>query len=117
MPMIRSLTTCAVSEEAQAKLEEGFSVMLQQVCEKPRSALAVHFLDEQKLFFAGKKADHFAVLEIMVAGTLTKEQKRALVTECNALYAEQLCYNPQQMYIIFTEVHRENWGLRGGILG
>ncbi len=117
MPMIRSMTTCSVPEGTQAQLEEGFADILQKVCEKPRNALAVHFMDDQKLFFGGKRAEHFAVLEIMVAGTLTKDQKRVLVSECNALYAELLCYNPQQMYIIFTEVHRENWGLRGGILG
>ena len=117
MPFIRSTTTCAVPEGTQVKLEEGLAEILQKVCEKPRTALAVQFSSEQSLFMSGEKVDHFAVLEMMVAGTLSKEQKKEIVAECNALYAELLCFMPHQMYIIFTEVSRENWGLRGSTLG
>ncbi|GEM_PF-686186 len=117
MPFIRSITTCSLSQDQQAKLEEGFANILQQVAEKPRSVLVVQFQDGQTLLVGGTAAERFAVVEVQVAGTLSKQQKQSIVSECNALYAELLSFTAYELYVIFTEVERENWALRGGLLG
>lgn len=116
MPFIRSLTSCPVSDAQALELEKGLAEMLETITGKPRSALAVQFLDRQRLHFAGSADRRSTVLEIAVAGRLSKQEKQALVAAGNALYAEVIGCSPADMYVVFSEIARENWGVRGGLL-
>jgi len=50
-------------------------------------------------------------VNVMVAGPLTKDQKKALAQKISTALEEVAGKDPKTTYIVFEEVDRENWAV------
>jgi len=55
-------------------------------------------------------------VNVMVAGPLTKDQKKALAHKITAALEEVAGKDPKTTYVVFEEVDRENWAAGGKLL-
>ncbi|TGK00208.1 4-oxalocrotonate tautomerase family protein [Leptospira langatensis] len=55
-------------------------------------------------------------VNLKVAGTLTKEQKKTIVKEFSDTLAKVAGRAPETTYIVIDEVSRENWAKGGDLL-
>jgi 4-oxalocrotonate tautomerase len=55
-------------------------------------------------------------VNVMVAGPLTKDQKRALAHKITSALEEVAGKDPKTTYVVFEEVDRENWAAGGKLL-
>ncbi len=55
-------------------------------------------------------------VNVKVAGTLTKEQKRKIVEGITKVLQEVANKPPEATYIVIEEVDRDNWGKAGKLL-
>ena len=56
------------------------------------------------------------LIQVKVAGSLTKEQKQAITKSFCKTLQEVADKNPESTYIIFEEVSRENWAVGNNLL-
>ena len=55
-------------------------------------------------------------VEVKVAGSLTVEQKREIVSQITKTMQEVAGKPPEATYVVLTEVPRENWAKKGRLL-
>ncbi len=55
-------------------------------------------------------------VNVMVAGPLTKDQKKALASKITSALEEVAGKDPKTTYVVFDEVERENWAAGGKLL-
>jgi 4-oxalocrotonate tautomerase len=55
-------------------------------------------------------------VNVMVAGPLSKDQKKALADKITSALEEVAGKDPKTTYIVFEEVDRENWAAGGKLL-
>jgi len=55
-------------------------------------------------------------VNVMVAGPLTKDQKKALAEKITNALEEVAGKDPKTTYVVFEEVSRENWAAGGKLL-
>lgn len=55
-------------------------------------------------------------VNVMVAGPLTKDQKKALAMKITTALEEVAGKDPKTTYVVFDEVERENWAAGGKLL-
>ena len=55
-------------------------------------------------------------VNVMVAGPLTKEQKKAIAQKISTTLEEVAGKDPKSTYVVFDEVNRENWAVGGKLL-
>ena len=56
------------------------------------------------------------VVNVKVAGTLTPEQKRELVSRITQVLKDVAGKPPEYTYVVIEEVSRSNWGHKGALL-
>lgn len=55
-------------------------------------------------------------VNVMVAGPLTKDQKKVLAGKISSALQEVAGKDPKTTYVVFEEVSRENWAVGDNLL-
>lgn len=55
-------------------------------------------------------------VNVMVAGPLTRDQKKALAQKITSALEEVAGKDPSTTYVVFDEVERDNWAAGGKLL-
>ena len=77
MPMIEAKVTVQLPAEKRDVLKTEFGKAI-SVMGKPESYLMINLLDNQDLYFAGKKLEKGAYIEVKVLGSVAKFWKKSL---------------------------------------
>ena len=67
-------------------------------------------------FVQGVNGGKMPFVNVMVAGPLTKDQKKALAQKITTALEEVAGKDPKTTYVVFEEVDRENWAAGGKLL-
>jgi len=110
MPMIEAKVTVSLPEEKRDVLKAEFGKAI-SIMGKPESYLMINLVDNQDLYFGGKKLEKGAYVEIKVLGTV--DSKSSLMTEkvCQIL-ENHLGIPGDAVYVSYFGT--ANWGWNGG---
>lgn len=110
MPMIKVETTVSLSEEKRnvlkAELGKAISIM-----GKPESYLMINLVDDQDLYFAGKKLDKGAFVEVKALGNIDAGQSDKMTAKVCEILNAQLGIPGDAVYVAYFGT--SNWGWDG----
>ena len=110
MPMIKVETTVSLSEEKRdvlkAELGKAISIM-----GKPESYLMINLVDDQDLYFAGKKMDKGAFVEVKALGNIDAGQSDKMTAKVCEILNTQLGIPGDAVYVAYFGT--SNWGWNG----
>ncbi len=111
MPMIQSKITGAVSPEKRdilkAELGQAISIM-----NKPESYLMLSIEDNQDLYFAGRRLDKGAYVEVKVLGTVNTDSSNRMTAKICEIFKSVLGIPGDSIYVSYWGT--PNWGYDGG---
>lgn len=110
MPMIKVETTVSLPEEKRnvLKTELGKAV---SILGKPESYLMINLVDKQDLYFAGKKLEKGAFVEVKVFGSLDAGQSDKMTAKVCEILNTQLEIPGNAVYVAYFGTG--NWGWDG----
>lgn len=110
MPMIKVETTVSLSEEKRdvlkAELGKAISIM-----GKPESYLMINLVDNQDLYFGGKKMDKGAFVEVKALGNIDAGQSDKMTAKVCEILNAQLEIPGDAVYVAYFGT--SNWGWNG----
>lgn len=111
MPFIDSKITVKMSEEKKETIKTQMGKMI-SVLHKPESYLMVGIDDSYDLWFAGKKLDRGAYVEVSLFGSASSSDYEKLTGEICSLFEKELDIPASKVYVTYHPV--SNWGWNGG---
>lgn len=110
MPMIKVETTVSLPTEKRdvlkAELGKAISIM-----GKPESYLMINLVDNQDLYFAGKKLDKGAFVEVKALGNIDAGQSDKMTEKVCEILNAQLGIPGDAVYVAYFGT--SNWGWNG----
>lgn len=111
MPMIKADVTVELSTEKRDVLKAEFGKAI-SILGKPESYLMINLCDKRDLYFAGKKLEKGAYVEVKVLGSVDSASS-AKMTDCICQILEkQLGIPKNAVYVSYWGT--SNWGWNGG---
>lgn len=111
MPYIDSKITVPMDDSKKEKIKAELGRMLATLG-KPESYLMVGIADNYDLWFAGKKLDKGAYVEVSVLGGIDPYQSNQFSAQVCDLFEKELGIPQNAVYITYHGI--ENWGWNGG---
>lgn len=113
MPLVTSITPKALDESTKDALKSGIGEIMNRVAGKSESWLMVRFSEDDTLYFRGEKVEDGALVDIKLIGSLSPDQKKALVREICDLYSKKASFKGENIYVTIEEYQGSNWGWNG----
>ena len=108
MPMIKVETTVSLSEEKRdilkAELGKAISIM-----GKPESYLMINLVDNQDLYFGGKKMDKGAFVEVKALGNIDAGQSDKMTAKVCEILNVQLGIPGDAVYVAYFGTSNWEW--------
>lgn len=117
MPYLDFALAKPVSKDKAEWIKAEAAKIIQRHAGKGEAWLYVRIAGEQTLYFKGFPVDNGGIVEVKLVGTLSGSQKTEITVELGKLLQREFGAQPDQVYIIFTEVKGENWGWNGQTFG
>ena len=111
MPFIDSKITVPMDDAKKETIKAELGRMLGTLG-KPESYLMVGIADNYDLWFAGKKLDKGAYVEVSLLGTINSEASAKFSEQVCDLFERELGIPGNAVYITYHGV--ANWGWNGG---
>jgi phenylpyruvate tautomerase PptA (4-oxalocrotonate tautomerase family) len=115
MPFIHSIISFELGKEKKKILKTRIAKAMEETMGKGEQWLFVGF-QEETLYFRGEEKEKAAVIEVKLLGSISKEGKEAFTKISCEIFSEELGISGDDIYVIFTEVERGNWGWNGRLL-
>ena len=110
MPMIEAKVTMKLAEEKRDLLKSEFGEAI-GLMGKPESYLMINLADEQDLYFAGKKLDKGAYVEVKVLGHVDEGASNKMTGKVCEIMQKELGIPGNAVYVSYWET--ANWGWNG----
>ncbi len=111
MPMIEAKVTTSLPTEKRDVLKAEFGKAL-SIIGKPESYLMINLADNQDLYFAGKKLDKGAYVEVKVLGNVDSAASDKMTAKICEILENQLGIPGNAVYVSYWGT--ANWGWNGG---
>ena len=111
MPMIEAKVTVQLPVEKRDVLKAEFGKAI-SVIGKPESYLMINLVDNQDLYFAGKKLEKGAYIEVKVLGSVDSGASAKMSARICEILEQQLEIPGSSVYISYWGT--SNWGWNGG---
>lgn len=111
MPFINSKITVKLDNKKEELLKSKLGEIITNIPGKSEEYLMVGFEDNYSLYFAGKKLEYGAFVNVKIFGKAKKEELEKITKDICALYEKELNISQDKIYITYDEV--ENWGFNG----
>lgn len=115
MPYINSTVTIKLPDEKKEALKTKLGKLMQDVLGKSEEWLFVGFKEEETIYFKGEKKEKAAVIEVKMLGTKPTKDKDIFTKKVCEAFNEEIAISGENIYVIFTEVDKGNWGWNGGL--
>ena len=110
MPMIEAKVTMTLPQEKRDVLKADFGKAL-SIIGKPESYLMINIADNQDLYFAGKKLDKGAYVEIKVLGNVDSTASDKMTAKVCEILKTELGIPSDAVYVSYFGT--SNWGWNG----
>ena len=110
MPMINSKDTTELSQEKRDMLVSEFGKAI-SILGKPESYLMLGFEDKSDLYFAGKKLDKGAFVQVQLYGGENPSACNKMTAKICDIFSNVLSIPGDKIYITYAGF--ENWGWNG----
>ena len=110
MPMIKVETTVSLTEEKRNVLKTELGKAI-SIMGKPESYLMINLVDNQDLYFAGKKMDKGAFVEVKALGNIDASQSDKMTSKVCEILNAQLKIPGDAVYVAYFGT--SNWGWNG----
>lgn len=111
MPMIETKVTMQLSEEKRDVLKTEFGKAI-AIMGKPESYLMINLVDNQDLYFAGKKLDKGAYVDVKVFGSVDDNASGKMTARLCEILEKELGIPCKAVYVSYWGT--ANWGWNGG---
>ena len=111
MPMIEAKVSMDLSAEKRDVLKAEFGKAI-SILGKPESYLMINLIDKQDLYFAGKKLERGAYIEIKVLGSIDSNASSKMSAKVCDILQKELGIPGNCVYISYWGT--PNWGWNGG---
>ncbi|MBO4507638.1 MAG: hypothetical protein J5747_03265 [Spirochaetaceae bacterium] len=111
MPMIEAKVTMSLPTEKRDVLKAEFGKAI-SIIGKPESYLMIDLADNQDLYFAGKKLDKGAYVEVKVLGNVDSASSDKMTAKICEILENQLGIPSNAVYVSYWGT--ANWGWNGG---
>lgn len=111
MPMIEAKVTVQLPAEKRDVLKTEFGKAI-SVMGKPESYLMINLIDNQDLYFAGKKLEKGAYIEVKVLGSVDSDASAQMSGRICEILEKELEIPGNFIYISYWGT--SNWGWNGG---
>ena len=111
MPMIETKVTMQLSEEKRDVLKTEFGKAI-AIMGKPESYLMINLVDNQDLYFAGKKLDKGAYVDVKVFGSVDCNAGGKMTARLCEILEKELGIPGNAVYVSYWGT--ANWGWNGG---
>lgn len=111
MPMIETKVTMQLSEEKRDVLKTEFGKAI-AIMGKPESYLMINLVDNQDLYFAGKKLDKGAYVDVKVFGSVDSNASGKMTARLCEILEKELGIPGNAVYVSYWGT--ANWGWNGG---
>ncbi|MCR5046963.1 MAG: hypothetical protein K6A42_10330 [Treponema sp.] len=111
MPMIQSKITGSVSEEKRQELKSELGKAI-SILGKPESYLMLGVEDKQDLYFAGKKLDKGAYVEVKILGNVDSSSSDKMTAKICEIFDKLFGIPGNSIYVSYWGT--QNWGHNGG---
>lgn len=109
MPYIDAKFSVKVDGEKEKVLAEKLTNSILKIPGKSVSHLMLNIDDGCKLYFRGVNDEPYAIFEVKIFGSSTKDAYEAMTQELCKIAKEELGIDGQNVYVKFDEV--TNWGM------
>lgn len=116
MPYVEVRTNVSATDEARDTLLGALVTTTASHLEKPEDVTMAHLGAPESFRFKGSSAPT-AFVSIRAIGLPDVEARKALVANVSALLESSLGVPSDRAFIVFDDVPRDRWGVRGTILG
>lgn len=110
MPMIEAKVTMQLPTEKRDVLKAEFGKAI-SILGKPESYLMINLVENQDLYFGGKKLDKGAYVEIKVLGCVDSNASNKMTARICEILEKQLDIPYDAVYVSYFGT--ENWGWNG----
>lgn len=110
MPMIEAKVTMKLPAEKRDVLKAEFGKAI-SILGKPESYLMINLVENQDLYFGGKKLDKGAYVEIKVLGSVDSNASNKMTARICEILEKQLDIPGEAVYVSYFGT--ENWGWNG----
>lgn len=110
MPMIEAKVTMKLPAEKRDVLKTEFGKAI-SILGKPESYLMINLVENQDLYFGGKKLDKGAYVEIKVLGSVDSNASNKMTARICEILEKQLDIPGEAVYVSYFGT--ENWGWNG----
>ena len=111
MPMIEAKVTMQLPAEKRDVLKAEFGKSI-SIMGKPESYLMINLVDNQDLYFGGKKLDKGAYVEIKVLGSIDGGASVKMTARLCEILEKELGIPGNAVYVSYWGT--ANWGWNGG---
>ena len=110
MPMIEAKVTMQLPAEKRDVLKAEFGKAI-SILGKPESYLMINLVENQDLYFGGKKLDKGAYVEIKVLGNVDSSSSNKMTAKICEILEKQLDIPGDAVYVSYFGT--SNWGWNG----
>ena len=111
MPMIEAKVTMQLSEEKRDVLKTEFGKAI-AIMGKPESYLMINLVDNQDLYFGGKKLDKGAYVDVKILGSVDGNASGKMTARLCEILEKELGIPGNAVYVSYWGT--ANWGWNGG---
>lgn len=111
MPFIDSKITSKLSDAQKDTLKTELGQIISCIPGKSEQWLMVGFADNYDLYFAGKKLDQGAFVEVKIFGQTTEDALANVTSRICALYEKELGIPQNNIYVKYEFAN--HWGWNG----
>jgi phenylpyruvate tautomerase PptA (4-oxalocrotonate tautomerase family) len=115
MPYIDSVVTVKMSDSDKENLKAKLGEAIYQIPGKSEDWLFIRLQDNQSLFFKGELKDKAAIVEVKLLGNQPTDVKDRFTSLICNIYEKELGIPKDNVYVIFYEVTKGNWGWNGSL--
>ncbi len=108
--MIEAKVSMNLPEEKRDVLKADFGKAI-SILGKPESYLMINLIDEQDLYFGGKKLEKGAYVEVKVLGTVNADSSSKMTSELCRILKDRLGIPGDSVYVSYWGT--SNWGWNG----
>jgi phenylpyruvate tautomerase PptA (4-oxalocrotonate tautomerase family) len=115
MPLARLSTNVILDEKARAEIARGLSEILSREIGKPEQYV-MSIVEGCRMLMSAREGNA-AFVDVRSIGGLSREVNSAISQSVCDLLRSRADVPPDRVYVVFTDVGRENWAWKGKTFG
>ena len=110
MPFINVKTSTSISKEQEENIKKDIGNSI-NIIGKTENWLMMNFVDNQRMYFAGKNEMPVAFIEVALYGSADKNSYNQFTEKITDIINKELGILPDKVYVKYCETF--NWGWNG----